>query len=142
MSAHNWSNARNLLGIIEKRVDDKLSISPEVVEDWQHRFAAKAFDLAESYIDGELAFVVSFRSRGQILDDCKLVLVAIPSVIRDSPVSLGAAFELKTRGPRLWIDSDAVLVGSRRISDCVNCVVASGVTIPLSVWLKSVEGRP
>ena len=142
MSALNWSSARNLLGLIEKRVDNELGIAPEVVEDWKHRFAGKAFDIAESYIDGELALVVSLRSRREVLDECELVLVAIPPVVGDSPVSLSSSFELKMRRPRLWLDSNAVLVGSRRISDCVDCVVASGVTIPSFVWLKAVEGRP
>ena len=142
MSALSWSQARDLLGIVEKRIDDEFGVPAKVVEDWKHRFAAKAFDIAESYVEGELAFVISLRARGEIFDDCEFLLVAVPPVIRDAPITLSSPLELEVSGPRLWLDGNPVLVGTSRVPDSVDCVVSAGVVIPSLVWLKVAEGRP
>src|SRR5947208_2243073 len=105
MSA-SWSDARNLPGIIHKLNDDELGIPPEVIEDWNHRFARKAFDIAEAYVENEIDCVVTLCARGQSFDDCELVFRAVPSVIRDAPVSLGGAFETPPGRAGLGLDSD------------------------------------
>jgi hypothetical protein len=81
-----WSDAHKFVGFFEKLDDHKLSVSPEVVQYWNHRFARKAFDLAERYVGHELECVAVLHV-GFEEDDCELVFRSIPSVIGDAEVT-------------------------------------------------------